>query len=113
MVKYVLEVKEILLREGINLIIVNVRFLKLIDEGMLKVLLKNYKNVVIIEDNIVIGGFGSRINKFIIDNEYNVNIFNIVILEEFVKYGNIDELYDFVGLLLKSIVDKIRKLVIE
>ncbi|AJP10899.1 TPA: 1-deoxy-D-xylulose-5-phosphate synthase [Clostridioides difficile] len=113
MVKHALEAKEILSREGINPTIVNARFLKPIDEGMLKALLKNHKNVVTIEDNIVTGGFGSRINKFIIDNEYNVNILNIAIPEEFVKHGNIDELYDFVGLSPKSIADKIRKLVIE
>ncbi|WP_272868503.1 transketolase C-terminal domain-containing protein, partial [Clostridioides difficile] len=112
-VKHALEAKEILSREGINPTIVNARFLKPIDEGMLKALLKNHKNVVTIEDNIVTGGFGSRINKFIIDNEYNINIINIAIPEEFVKHGNIDELYDFVGLSPKSIADKIRKLVIE
>ncbi len=113
MVKHALDAKEILLKEGINPTIVNARFLKPMDEDMLNVLLKNHKNVVTIEDNIVTGGFGSRINKFIIDNEYNVNILNIAIPEEFVKHGNVDELYDFVGLSPKSIANKIRKLIIE
>ncbi|MCC0683739.1 1-deoxy-D-xylulose-5-phosphate synthase [Clostridioides sp. ZZV14-6345] len=113
MVKHALDAKEILLKEGINPTIVNARFLKPMDEDMLNVLLKNHKNVVTIEDNIVTGGFGSRINKFIIDNEYKVNVLNIAIPEEFIKHGNADELYDFVGLSPKSIADKIRKLVIE
>lgn len=113
MVKHALDAKEILLKEGINPTIVNARFLKPMDEDMMNVLLKNHKNVVTIEDNIVTGGFGSRINKFIIDNEYNVNILNIAIPEEFVKHGNVDELYDFVGLSPKSIANKIRKLIIE
>ncbi|KPI54343.1 1-deoxy-D-xylulose-5-phosphate synthase [Clostridioides difficile] len=113
MVKHALEAKELLLKEGINPTIVNARFLKPMDEDMLNILLKNHKNVVTIEDNIVTGGFGSRINKFIIDNEYKVNILNIAIPEEFIKHGNADELYDFVGLSPKGIADKIKKLVIK
>ncbi|MGO0883346.1 1-deoxy-D-xylulose-5-phosphate synthase [Clostridioides difficile] len=111
MVKHALEAKELLLEEGINPTIVNARFLKPVDEDMLHTLFKNHKNVVTIEDNVITGGFGSRISKFIIDNGYKVNILNIAIPEEFVKHGNADELYNFVGLSPKCIVEKIRKLI--
>ncbi|MCC0632006.1 1-deoxy-D-xylulose-5-phosphate synthase [Clostridioides sp. ZZV15-6388] len=111
MVKHALEAKEILLEEGINPTIVNARFLKPMDEEMLHALFKNHKNVVTVEDNVITGGFGNRISKFIIDNGYKVNILNIAIPEEFIKHGNADELYNFVGLSPKCIADKIRKLV--
>ncbi|MGO0906406.1 1-deoxy-D-xylulose-5-phosphate synthase [Clostridioides difficile] len=111
MVKHALEAKELLLEEGINPTIVNARFLKPVDEDMLHTLFKNHKNVVTIEDNVITGGFGSRISKFIIDNGYKVNILNIAIPEEFVKHGNADELYNFVGLSPKCIAEKIRKLI--
>lgn len=111
MVKHALEAKEILLEEGINPTIVNARFLKPMDEELLHALFKNHKNVVTVEDNVITGGFGSRISRFIIDNGYKVNILNIAIPEEFIKHGNADELYNFVGLSPKCIADKIRKLV--
>ncbi|MDB0440599.1 1-deoxy-D-xylulose-5-phosphate synthase [Clostridioides difficile] len=111
MVKHALEAKELLLEEGINPTIVNARFLKPMDEDMLHTLFKNHKNVVTIEDNVITGGFGSRISKFIIDNGYKVNILNIAIPEEFVKHGNADELYSFVGLSPKCIAEKIIKLI--
>lgn len=111
MVKHALEAKEILSEEGINPTIVNARFLKPMDEDMLRTLFKNHKNVVTIEDNVITGGFGSRISKFIIDNGYKVNILNIAIPEEFIKHGNADELYNFVGLSPKCIAEKIRKLI--
>ena len=38
------------------------------DENLLHELLKSHSKVVTIEDNVVSGGFGSRINKFVIDN---------------------------------------------
>ncbi|MCC0672911.1 1-deoxy-D-xylulose-5-phosphate synthase [Clostridioides sp. ES-S-0145-01] len=111
MVKHALEAKEILLEEGINPTIVNARFLKPMDEDMLHTLFKNHKNVITVEDNVITGGFGSRISKFIIDNGYKVNILNIAIPEEFIKHGNADELYNFVGLSPKCIADKIRELI--
>ncbi|MCC0708336.1 1-deoxy-D-xylulose-5-phosphate synthase [Clostridioides sp. ES-S-0190-01] len=111
MVKHALEAKEILLEEGINPTIVNARFLKPMDEDMLHTLFKNHKNVVTVEDNVITGGFGSRISKFIIDNGYKVNILNIAIPEEFIKHGNADELYNFVGLSPKCIADKLRELI--
>ncbi|MGX9756551.1 1-deoxy-D-xylulose-5-phosphate synthase [Clostridioides difficile] len=111
MVKHALEAKELLLEDGINPTIVNARFLKPMDEDMLHTLFKNHKNVVTIEDNVITGGFGSRISKFIIDNGYKVNILNIAIPEEFVKHGNADELYSFVGLSPKCIAEKIIKLI--
>lgn len=111
MVKHALEAKELLLEEGINPTIVNARFLKPMDEDMLHTLFKNHKNVVTIEDNVITGGFGSRISKFIIDNGYKVNILNIAIPEEFVKHGNADELYSFVGLSPKCIAEKIIRLI--
>ncbi|MCC0637251.1 MULTISPECIES: 1-deoxy-D-xylulose-5-phosphate synthase [unclassified Clostridioides] len=111
MVKHALEAKEILLEEGINPTIVNARFLKPMDEDMLHTLFKNHKNVVTVEDNVITGGFGSRISKFIIDNGYKVNILNIAIPEEFIKHGNADELYNFVGLSPKCIADKVRELI--
>ena len=68
------------------------------DEKLLHELCKKYKTVVTIEDNIISGGFGSRINKFIIDNNYNVKIENIGIPDKFVEHGSVDELCATIGM---------------
>ena len=73
-------------------------------------LCKKYKTVVTIEDNIISGGFGSRINKFIIDNNYNVKVENIAISERFIDHGNIESLYEGVGLSSNCIASRIKKL---
>ncbi|MGL5347412.1 MAG: 1-deoxy-D-xylulose-5-phosphate synthase [Peptostreptococcaceae bacterium] len=110
MVKHALEAKAILLRDNINPTIVNARFLKPIDEELLHNLLIKYKNVVTIEDNVGSGGFGSRINQFVIDNNYNVNIKNIALPNEFIQHGDVDSIYDMVGLSPNKIADKIKSL---
>ncbi|HSQ88445.1 1-deoxy-D-xylulose-5-phosphate synthase [Romboutsia sp.] len=110
MVKHAMEAKEILLSYNINPTVVNARFLKPIDESLLNDLFRKYKNVVTVEDNVVTGGFGSRINKFIIDNNYNIKITNIALPEEFVSHGNADEIYEDIGLSPSKIADKIKSL---
>jgi 1-deoxy-D-xylulose-5-phosphate synthase len=110
MVNHAIKAKEILLKENINPTIINARFLKPIDENLLHKLMKENKIIVTIEDNICIGGFGSRINKFILDNNYNVKIANLGISEEFIEHGNSDELYESVGLSPSAISQKIKSL---
>ena len=110
MVKHALEAKEILLEDNINPAIISARFLKPMDEKLLHELCKKYKTVVTIEDNIISGGFGSRINNFIIDNNYNVKVENIAISEKFIDHGNIESLYEGVGLSSNCIASRIKKL---
>ena len=110
MVKHALEAKELLLQEGINPTIVNARFLKPIDEKLLKNLFNSHKKVVTIEDNVITGGLSTNINKFIIDNKYNIDITNIALPEEFIPHGNSDEIYESVGLSPSKIADKIKSL---
>ena len=71
--------REILLEEGINPTIVNARFLKPIDKELLDRIFKDHKKVVTIEDNVITGGFSTNINKFIIDNKYDIDIINIAL----------------------------------
>ena len=110
MVKHAIEAKELLLQEGINPTIVNARFLKPIVEKLLKNLFNNHKKVVTIEDNVITGGLSTNINKFIIDNKYNIDITNIALPEEFIPHGNSDEIYESVGLSPSKIADKIKSL---
>ena len=110
MVKKALNVREILLKDDIHPTIVNARFLKPIDESLLHELLEKYSKIITIEDNVVSGGFGSRINKFIIDNNYNIKIENIGIPDKYVEHGNVDELFGTIGMSDEQIADRIKNL---
>ena len=110
MVEKALEVRKMLLNDNMSLTVVNARFLKPMDENLLHELFKKHKKVVTIEDNVVEGGFGSRINKFIIDNNYNVEIENIGIPDKFVEHGNVDELFETIGMSNEQIANRIKNL---
>lgn len=110
MVKKALEAKEILSKENINPTIVNARFLKPMDETLLHEMLKKHDKIVTIEDNVVSGGFGSRINKFILDNNYNVKIENIGIPDKYVEHGDVEKLFETIGMSSDQIATRIKKL---
>ena len=110
MVKHALQAREILLKEGINPTVVNARFLKPMDEKLLNELFKEHKKVVTIEDNVVTGGFSTNINKFIIDNKYDIEITNIGLPQKFIPHGNADEIYDSIGLSPLKIAERIKSL---
>lgn len=108
MVKHSIEAKNILINYNINPTIINARFLKPIDEKLLHEVFKKYKTIITIEDNVINGGFGSRINKFMVDNNYKSKIVNIGLPDKFVQHGNAEDIYEYVGLSPKSIADKIK-----
>jgi 1-deoxy-D-xylulose-5-phosphate synthase len=52
---------EILSKEGIEAEVVNMRFVKPIDEAMIESVVARFENIVTVEDNVVQGGFGSSV----------------------------------------------------
>ena len=110
MVKQSIEAVEILKESGINPTVINARFLKPIDEKLILDIAKSHKYILTIEDNVLTGGFGSRINKFIIDNKLDNEIINLGINDEFVPHGDVNRLYDECKISSSEIAKKIKSL---
>ena len=110
MVKNALEAAEVLEKEGISVGVVNARFLKPIDEKLLDEMFSKYKNIVTVEDNIIIGGFGSRILQYASEKEYNNKIINIALPEKFIPHGSCEELQELAGISANKIVERIKKI---
>ena len=66
-------------------------------------------NIVTIEDNMLIGGFGSMIASYYSDSKRTVKIF--AYKDKFIEHGNIDELMDSYGLDVNEIVAYIKTLI--
>ena len=110
MVKQAIDAIDILNEKNINPTLVNARFLKPIDENLISELLKNHKYVVTVEDNVITGGFGSRINKFLIDNKFDNNIVNMGIDDEFIHHGDVNTLYKQCKISSECIAEKVESL---
>lgn len=81
----------------------DMRFVKPLDEAMLHQIFKTHKTIITIEDNSIIGGFGSAILEFAATNNYKNSINNLGIPDKFIEHGSVNELQKTIGLDAKSL----------
>lgn len=93
---------------GIQGGIVNMIFVKPLDEEILRDIAKNYELVVTLEDNVLIGGFGSAILEFYNDRGIKINVLRYGWPDEFIAHGtSLDVLRVEHGLSEANIMDKV------
>ena len=108
MVETAEQVREKLLEVGIIPTLVNVRFVKPMDETLLLSLADSHKILVTMEENVRIGGFGERVADFLLENHKTENEFiNVALPDTFVEHGTIEILKKKFGLDADSIVERI------
>ena len=95
MVKEAVVIREKLMEEGINAGVVNARFVKPIDCKTIDKIAKKYELIVTMEENVLNGGFGEKVDSYIEENSLSAGVLNIGINDTFVEHGSVD-------LLLKS-----------
>jgi 1-deoxy-D-xylulose-5-phosphate synthase len=94
-----LKAAELLHRENIEAEVVNVRFVKPIDEELLKSLARRIDAFVTIEDNVIQGGFGSAVLEALSRlGIANVSVKVHGLPDKFVEHGSPAEQYRSVGL---------------
>ena len=76
----------------------NVRFLKPLDDMMMRDVAENYERIVTIEDGVRNGGLGSAVCEWLQDNGYQKPVTRLGLPDEFVAHGTVDELRKLVGL---------------
>ena len=93
----------------------DMRFVKPIDEEILKQVFEKYSTIITVEDGALQGGFGSAIAEFMIDNNYNSKIIRLGVPDKFISHGTQQELRKECGFdkenILKTILSNIKKTV--
>ena len=83
---------EQLLKElpGIDFYLINARFVKPLDEELLNSLKEDVEHIFTLEDNSLIGGFGSAIKEFYADS--NMKVYSFGIPDKFITHGSTKDL---------------------
>ena len=81
----------------------DMRFLKPIDEQLLREVAENYERIVTVEDGVRNGGLGSAVMEWLNDNGYPKPVTRLGLPDKFVEHGTIEELREIVGLDKESI----------
>ena len=98
MVKTALTVRERLVHKGYACSIINARFVKPIDTGILDEACKSHRIIVTMEENVASGGFGEKVRAYFDTSGVTVRLINITIPDEYVEHGNVEELRKEVGI---------------
>jgi 1-deoxy-D-xylulose-5-phosphate synthase len=78
--------------------LVDMRFVKPIDEALLDTLCSNHSHVVTLEDNAIMGGAGSAVNEYLMRQNKSVRVLNLGLPDRFIAQGTQTEIHADLGL---------------
>ena len=88
-----------------SLTIINACFVKPLDYNMLDNIVDNYDNIITLEDNNIIGGFGNQVLLYLNKKGKNKNIKIIGFDDKFIDHGKVDELLSNENMSIDDIVN--------
>ncbi|WDG00014.1 1-deoxy-D-xylulose-5-phosphate synthase [Pectobacterium carotovorum subsp. carotovorum] len=84
--------------EKLNATLVDMRFVKPLDEALLEELSQSHSTFVTLEENAVMGGAGSGVNEFLMAKRLAVSVLNIGLPDVFIPQGSQEEIRADLGL---------------
>ncbi len=86
-----LECARMLMEKGIDITVMNARFVKPLDKDLIIKIVEDHQLVITVEDHAEAGGFGSAILELLVDNGVNTkNIHKMGIPDKFIEQGSRD-----------------------
>jgi 1-deoxy-D-xylulose-5-phosphate synthase len=95
---------------GVSVAHYDMRFVKPIDEVMLHEVFTKFKKVITIEDGCLMGGFGSAVLEFMVDQGYSAQVTRLGIPDDYIHHGTQEELWADCGFDKNSIVKTVKKM---
>ena len=95
--------------------VIDMRFVKPIDENIIISICKTHEYIFTVEDNVILGGAGSAVNEVVHKNNIRANIINLGVPDNIVSHGSQDEIFADRGLDMNGLEnqtnDHIKKMV--
>jgi 1-deoxy-D-xylulose-5-phosphate synthase len=107
---YAVEACATLAKEGLNPAHYDMRFVKPLDEELLHEIFGKFKKVVTIEDGCLMGGFGSAVLEWMVDNGYSAQVKRLGIPDDVIEHGEQIELHQECGFDPAGIAEAVRAL---
>ncbi len=106
-----LKAAEELEKEDISLAVINARFVKPLDENLILDFAKKTGKIITVEENTLIGGFGSAVCEFLADKNVSVKIKRIGLPDKFIEHGDLKTLKKNYGLTSEYIKQVVLELI--
>lgn len=92
---------------GVSVAHYDMRFVKPLDTLLLHEIFSKFDKVITVEDGCLMGGFGSAVLEFMIDQKYKADVIRLGIPDEYIHHGSQEELWAECGLDTAAIVKTI------
>ena len=89
----------------------DMRFVKPLDEKLLRQIFKKHSKVITVEDGCIQGGFGSAIVEFMADHNYQAQIKRLGIPDKYIEHGTQAELWRECEYDKRAIVETVKQIV--
>ena len=111
MFSIVMGAQQELKNSGIETMFVNARFIKPLDEELLREIAKKCSLIVTVEDNVLTGGFGSAVKEFLGQENLlnNTRVLSLGFPDQFIPSAAIAELFKLYKLDAVGIAESIKK----
>lgn len=95
--------------EKLDSTVVDMRFVKPLDEATIGDMAAKHQLLVTIEENSLMGGAGSAVNEFLLAANYRIPVLNLGLPDAFLEHGKVPQMLADVGLDAASIGVAIKK----
>ena len=100
-------VREKLKEKGQPCTLVNARFVKPLDTDMIDRLCITHKLIVTMEENVLRGGMGMYVTKYIHEKHPEIRVIQIALPDAYVEHGNVSVLREMLGINSDSVIRRI------
>ena len=104
-----LETARLLQEKGVDAGVINARFVKPLDTTILAEALKQSPRLVTLEDNSLVGGFGSAVAEYLTAQNKPFRLLRFGLPDEFVEHGKVAQLREQLGLTPNKMAETIRQ----
>ena len=94
--------------EKLGATLVDMRFVKPLDEELISKLAANHQLVVTVEESAVMGGAGSAVNEFLAQTSTPIQTLNLGLPDKFLEHGKPSEMLDEINLNCEGIIQAIK-----
>ncbi len=91
--------------ESLNATVIDMRFIKPLDEKLIFKISKSHIKLISIEDNVSAGGGGSAVNELLQQNGIKTPLSIVGLPDTFTEHGSQEELYDLYGLNAENLIN--------
>ncbi len=107
-----IEAHERLLEQGISVEVINARSIKPMDEAMLQDLAARNLPIVVFEEVVELGSFGSGVLEFFSKQGIHDQVVELMgIPDQFIEHGSVTKLLEEIGLTTEDLIEKVKTLV--